>query len=276
MDEIKTRPYLLGHTKNELQRLEFQGRYWGAISLEVLQRAGIAPGMRLLDLGCGAGDFSLLAADLVGPSGSVLGIDRSAEAVQRATERAASLNAKPVRFEVSDVESINLSLEFDAVIGRFVLMYVADPTTTLRRMIDRLTPGGIVAFIEGDMDVARSVPAAAKVETVLGWARETFRRVGVTMDLGPQLWRVFRDAGLEEHNWIVRQRLHPPPSMEGIKWVAELVRSLLPTMERLGVVSAEELGIHTLEEDLHQALLSHDAALLTPCVVGAYGRVHKS
>ena len=148
MDEIKTRPYLLGHTRNELQRLEFQGRYWGAISLEVLRQAGIAPGMRVLDLGCGAGDFSLLAANLVGPSGSVLGIDRSPAAVKRATERAALSNARQVRFQVSDVESINLSLEFDAVIGRFVLMYVADPTTTLRRMIDRLTPGGIVAFIE--------------------------------------------------------------------------------------------------------------------------------
>ena len=90
------------------------------------------------------------------------------------------------------------------------------------------------------MDVARSIPPVPKVETVLGWARETFRCVGVTMDLGPQLWRVFRDAGLEEHNLVVRQKLHPAPSMEGIQWVSELVRSLLPTMERLGVVSAEE------------------------------------
>ncbi len=273
MDERKTRPYVLGHTENELQRLVFQGRYWGEISLEVLQQAGIAAGTSVLDLGCGAGDFSLLAADLVGPSGSVLGIDRSPEAVQRAKERAASLNAQQVRFEVSDVESIHLSRKFDAVIGRFVLMYVADPTKTLRRLIDRLEPGGLVVFIEADMYVARSVPPVPKVETVLGWARETFRRVGVTLDLGPRLWRVFRDAGLEEHNLIVRQKLHPASSMEGTKWVSELVRSLLPMMEQLGVASAKQVGIDTLEEDLHQALLSNDAALCTPCVVGAYGRV---
>ena len=273
MDEPTTRPYVLGHTEKELQRLEFQGRYWREISLEVLQRAGIAAGMRVLDLGCGAGDFSLLAADLVGPTGSVLGLDRSPEAVQRAAERAASLNARHMHFEVSDVDSLNLSLQFDAVIGRFVLMYVPDPAATLRRLIDRLAAGGIIAFIEADMDVARSVPAVPKVETVLDWARATFRRVGITMDLGSQLWRVFRDAGLEEHHWIVRQRLHPPPSREGIRWVSELVHSLVPMMEELGVAAAEEVGIDTLEEDLQQALLSHDAALLTPCVVGAYSRV---
>ena len=87
-------PYILGHTENELKRLSVQAEYWGEISLEVLQKAEITSGMRVLDIGCGAGDLSFLAANLVGSSGSVLGVDRSHQAVERASNRAKELKIK--------------------------------------------------------------------------------------------------------------------------------------------------------------------------------------
>lgn len=276
MDEATGHAYPMEYTEGELRRLRFQGRYWGEISLEVLRQAGIGTGMRVLDLGCGAGDLSLQAADLVGPSGSVLGVDRSPQAVQWAGRRAASLEVNHLRFQAADLETIDLPLTFDALIGRFVLMFLADPTTTLARMVDRLNPGGIVAFIETDLAVARSIPALSRVETVLEWIRETFRRSGISLDLGPRLWRLFRDAGLEEPRLVVRQKLHPAPCREGVRWVSELVRSLLPEMERLGVASAKEVGIETLEEELRQALMDRDSTLCTPLVVGACSRVPAS
>ena len=276
MDEARDRSYPMEYTEEELRRLRFQGRYWGEISLEVLQEAGIGAGMRVLDLGCGAGDFSLQAAELVGPSGSVLGIDRSPQAVQRAGRRAAALKVNHLRFQAADLEKIDLPLTFDALIGRFILMFLADPTGTLARMIGRLAPGGVVAFVETDLAVARSIPAVPRVETALEWIRETFRRSGICPDLGPRLWRVFRDAGLEEPCLVVRQKLHPAPCREGVRWVSELVRSLVPEMERVGVASPEEVGIETLEEELHQELLNREATLCTPLVVGACSRVRAS
>ena len=221
MDEAKDRSYPMEYTEEELRRLRFQGRYWGAISLAVLQEAGIGSGMRVLDLGCGAGDFSLQAAELVGPSGSVLGIDRSPRAVQQARRRAAALKVNHLRFQAADLETIDLPLTFDALIGRFILMFLADPTDTLARMIDRLEPEGVVAFVETDLEVARSIPAVPRVETALEWIRETFRRAGINPDLGPRLWCLFRDAGLDEPRLVVRQKLHPAPCREGGRWVAE-------------------------------------------------------
>ena len=276
MDDAKDRSYPMEYTEEELRRLRFQGRYWGEISLEVLREAGIGTGMRVLDMGCGAGDFSLQAAELVGPSGSVLGIDRSPQAVQQARRRAAAMQADHLRFQAADLETIDLPLTFDALIGRFILMFLADPTATLARMIDRLEPGGVVAFIETDLAVARSIPAVPRVETALEWIRETFRRAGISPDLGPLLWRLFRDVGLEEPRLVVRQKLHPAPCREGVRWVSELVRSLIPEMQRLGVASAKEVGIETLEEELHQQLLSREATLCTPLVVGACSRVRAS
>ena len=155
-------------------------------------------------------------------------------------------------------------------------MFLADPTGALARMIGRLAPGGVVAFVETDLAVARSIPAVPRVETALEWIRETFRRSGISPDLGPRLWRVFRDAGLEEPRLVVRQKLHPAPCREGVRWVSELVRSLVPEMERLGVASADEVGIETLEEELHRELLSREATLCTPLVVGACSQIRES
>jgi len=80
--------YALGHSPAEIQRLKNQGAMLRPITERLLRNAGIEAGMRVLDLGCGAGDVSVLAAELVGPEGSVVGIDRSQEVLNVAKERA--------------------------------------------------------------------------------------------------------------------------------------------------------------------------------------------
>jgi cyclopropane fatty-acyl-phospholipid synthase-like methyltransferase len=90
MPETAIQPYVLGHSEDELRRLALQAAFWGELTEEVLRRAGIRAGMHVLDIGSGAGDVAILAARLVGPSGSVLGIDRSQDAVGRASARAAA------------------------------------------------------------------------------------------------------------------------------------------------------------------------------------------
>src|SRR4029434_1821163 len=91
--------YVLGHSESELRRLSLQAQYWGEATLELLQRAGIGPGMRVLDLGCGAGDVSILAATLVGSSGSVVGVDLSAEAIAGAPKRAKATGSTQSQFQ---------------------------------------------------------------------------------------------------------------------------------------------------------------------------------
>jgi cyclopropane fatty-acyl-phospholipid synthase-like methyltransferase len=73
----------------ELARLEAQGRSLAAPTRMIFAEAGIPPGMRVLDLGCGAGDVAFVAAGLVGPGGSVVGVNRSTQALARACLRAA-------------------------------------------------------------------------------------------------------------------------------------------------------------------------------------------
>src|SRR5713226_2402881 len=94
--------YALGHSSRELDRLSFQGSVFAPFTRQLFKQAEIGPGMRILDVDSGSGDVSFLAADLVGEGGHVLGVDRSAEAGQRATVRAIRRNHANVTFVVGD------------------------------------------------------------------------------------------------------------------------------------------------------------------------------
>src|SRR6185436_5750570 len=109
--------YVCGHSSRELSRLQLQGAFFEPITRRVFEAAGIARGMRVLDIGCGAGDVSLLAADLVGPEGLVVGIDRASAAIEVACARAESAARRNVEFRQHDVESLPDGAAFDAVVG---------------------------------------------------------------------------------------------------------------------------------------------------------------
>jgi ubiquinone/menaquinone biosynthesis C-methylase UbiE len=79
--------------------------------------------MRVLDIGCGAGDVTMLAAELVGASGSVVGIDRNADVIAVARARAQTAGCHHVEFRQGTAEDLYATMAFDAVIGRYVLVH---------------------------------------------------------------------------------------------------------------------------------------------------------
>ena len=139
-------PYALGHENPELERLINQARFYGDLSAHLFALAGLQPGMHVLDAGCGAGDLAFLAASIVGPSGSVLGIDRSAESIALASTRAAAAALTNVGFAVADAATFVAERQVDAVIGRLFLMYFANPALVIRQLASNVKSGGIVTF----------------------------------------------------------------------------------------------------------------------------------
>ena len=113
--------YLFGHSAGETDRLLRQARLFGSDTRRLLEDAGIAAGMQVLDVGSGAGDVSLILADMVGASGSVLGVDINAELLETARARTDAAGLRNVTFTVGDVASVALDGDFDAVVGRCVL-----------------------------------------------------------------------------------------------------------------------------------------------------------
>jgi len=151
--------YALGSTDAEHERLIRQAALLAPFTERFFRSAGIGPGQRVLDLGSGVGDVAMLAAKLVGPSGEVVGVERDPRSIARAGARVADAGLPNVTFTQSDVSQISSSKPFDAVVGRFILMFLSDPLAVLRS----LTPLGSGCFprtLLGAFSSACRAPAA--------------------------------------------------------------------------------------------------------------------
>src|SRR3954451_24038579 len=95
--------YALGYSEREQRRLVAQSRFYGDLTERLFRDGGLRPGMSVLDVGCGVGDVSLLAASVVGPGGNVLGVDRAAASVATARERAGAAGLANVTFAEGDL-----------------------------------------------------------------------------------------------------------------------------------------------------------------------------
>lgn len=120
----------------------------GPLGRLALERAGIAPGQRVLDVGCGCGQTSLELAGRVGPTGRVTGIDLSAEMLAVAARRAREAGLANLRFEVADAQTEALAAGgFDRVFSRFGVMFFADPEAAFASLRRSLADGGCLAFV---------------------------------------------------------------------------------------------------------------------------------
>jgi ubiquinone/menaquinone biosynthesis C-methylase UbiE len=263
---------ILTHTDNELQRLIEQASFFGDLTEHVFRLAGLAPGMRVLDIGCGTGDVSFLAAALVGVAGEVIGVDKSPQAVALANQRAAAAGLANVRFITADLNEFVLDKPVDAIIGRLVLMYFSDPAVLLRRLCRFVRPGGLVVFHELDSTAAKALPRCELFETVGSRINQTFIRAGADVQTGLKLAQIFLEAGLPRPEMLQAARLGNGPDSPAYKQIAEIARTLLPLMERVGVATADEMDIDTLAERLREEMVTNNATLVAPPLIGAWAK----
>ncbi len=241
--------YFLGHSPAELQRLALQAGLLKPITERMLSQAGLRPGMRVLDLGCGAGDVSFLAAELVGPTGHVVGIDRAMTAVQFATERMERDKVGNVSFR-QDSETDLDDAPFDFAVGRWVLIYQADPASFVRAAAERLRPGGTIMFHEYDLGPKpKAAPPLPLFDATLS---EVMRIIGKTVqcpDVATRLGSVFADAGLQAPDVSCERLVGTESSRLYFRWVAAtyaVVRSL--TDPKSEPVEIEQLATEFLDE----------------------------
>jgi len=236
-----------GIGEDEVARLEVQGRALAPATRMIFAEAGIRPGMRVLDLGCGAGDVAFVAADLVGPGGSVVGVDRSPDALARARLRAGQRGLTQVQFVEGDIHDPAPDGPFDAIVERLTLWAVPDPAAMLRRQATVLRAGGLVVPIEIDLSPIRSLPETAFMTQFKSWLVEGFARAGLTM-LGSRLWAIVQEAGLRPLGMIGIQPHFGPDDPVGIAYLVETIRVAAPLIVGTGVATAEEIGMETFEQ----------------------------
>ena len=191
-----TKSYVLGHSDKELERLNAQAQLIDPITSQFFREAGLTTGMRALDIGSGAGHVAVLAAELVGDTGEVLGTDTAPTAIARARARTEALSLHNVSFREGDPANMNFDRPFDAVIGRYVLMFQPDPVAMLRAVTRHARSGAVIAFHEPDWVGARSYPPVPLYDECCRWIVETMRLRGADMRMGIKLSGTFVAAGL--------------------------------------------------------------------------------
>jgi cyclopropane fatty-acyl-phospholipid synthase-like methyltransferase len=270
---MRSRPqYVLGSDEAEIVRLESQAAAIAPATGLLLRAAGIAPGMRVLDLGTGLGHVSLHLAELVGPGGSVLGIDQDDAMLEAAEQRALVAGAENVQFLKADVRAYQPSKPLDAVVGRLILFHLPDAVEILRRYVDALKPGGLMLAVDFDIGSARAEPALPLFTTVADWVMQAFRDAGANPTIGARLAMLLRDAGLEDVTSFGVQDYLGPDDPRGPALLAGVVRSLRGQIVAAGIASEAELDLDTLQQRLAQELATADAVMLPPAVAGAWGR----
>ncbi len=267
-----TRTYVLGHSESELARLEQQAEIFAEPTEDLLRRAGVSSGLRILDVGCGVGDVAMAAARLVGPGGSVLGIDRAGQALDTARQRAERAGYHWLRYEAADLNTFEAAEPFDGLTGRFILMYLVDPAASIRHLTKLVKSGGILAFAELDIDEAGSLPELPLLGRCIRWTTETYRRVGIEPNMGSKLFAAFRGAGLTAQ-LRGTTRIEGGSGAVAYEFATETIRSLLPRMIEFGIATAAEVAIDTLNERLRSEAAATNACMFMPRLVGAWARV---
>ena len=266
--------YLMGRTDAETTRLIRQAQFLNPATGRLLREAGVTTGMRVLDLGSGAGDVALMAAELVGPTGQVLGVDRDPAVLTVARARAEAAGLANVTFVEGDLRTVDPEGGYDAVVGRLVLMYMPEPAGALRRLAGLVRPGGPVALQEFNFTPVslQWYPAMPLWQRFWEWMQTTVAQAGVEALMGYKLAGAYREAGLPTPQLRLESPLLAGDEPDGYAWAAESLRSMLPLTLKFGIATAKEVGIDTLADRLRAETVAHGGVVKTPDLVGAWVR----
>jgi len=252
--------YSLATGEAAVRRLTALHRVCSPAGRRILLRAGLQPGMKAADLGCGIGATTRMLAELVGPSGHVTGIDLSAAQLEQARDLCRAADITNAIFVEASATATGLPRNsFDLVYCRFLLLHLVDPADCLREMLEILKPGGVLVVEDGDLTSAGSIPASA-----LASFADLFGRLGpsrgLNYALANNLYHLVKAAGFAEPDI----EIHQPAAARGeerflLKWSVE---EAAPACISAGLVTPAEM--ETILADMDRDTTNPDILVIFP------------
>jgi SAM-dependent methyltransferase len=232
------RDYVLGTHEEELQRLGLQHRVWRPTVLECWRRAGIGPGMSVLDVGAGPGYAALDLAELVAPTGRVIAVERSARFLQAGRDAAQARGLTNIEFLEIDLMADALpATKVDATWCRWVACFVASPRDLVKKLAAALRPGGVAVFHEySNYATWQLAPRRPLHEEFVRHVMSNWRDAGGEPDIALDLPTYLDEAGFELREATPRLFCLRPAD-EMWQWPASFVQSHPDRLVDLGRVS---------------------------------------
>jgi ubiquinone/menaquinone biosynthesis C-methylase UbiE len=272
---LRSGSYVLGGTGHEHKRLVRQARIFNPFTERLFRNAGVAIGQRVLDIGSGVGDVAMLVAELVGPTGEVVGVERDANTLAEARLRVAEAQVRNVSFVEMDVSravsEVN-SKPFDVVVGRLILEFLPEPGAVLRSLSKLVRPGGIIVFQDCYwtplLQLTAHLPLWTKCASLI---YQTFERSGANMDMEHRLYQAFLDAPLPAPQVMIEVPVGNSPDVR--RWVYDLFCTLYPQMQEHNLLTTEVGELESLLSRLESELDRTKNFATCIGLVGAWSRV---
>ena len=241
------------------------------MTAKLLVDAGIKKGIHVLDIGCGRGDLSLILADMVGAEGNVLGLDFDESALTFARERIQENKLANVTFIHANLSSLSINHnQFDAIVGRRVLMYLPEPMRVIAELSALLKVGGLMIFQEHDSTMSPgSVVPMPLHKQVNKWIWDTVEREGGNIQIGFDLWSLLSQNGLVVEKVRAEAVVQTP---DAPFQMAPIVRAMLNRIIEKGVATKDEIDINTLEYRLAEEREKSKTTYIREMVFCAWAR----
>jgi ubiquinone/menaquinone biosynthesis C-methylase UbiE len=210
--------YVIRGGQEGYERLVLLARDRWPDTVALFGRAGLSPGMRCIDLGCGGGEVTLEMARLVAPGGTVTGVDQDEIKLALGRRAAQARGLGNVEFRVLNVSDWDEPGGYDAVYCRFLLQHLSQPVEVLRRMWAGVRPGGVLIVEDADFDGWCCHPPSAGFGFFLRTYRQVLQRRGGDHAVGRKLYGYFQAAGLPSPQLALVQPVRADGAEKTLAW----------------------------------------------------------
>ncbi len=262
--------YMLGASQSEIDRLAFQAQVWRSMTDGLLDRVGVTPGWRCLDVGAGIGMVALPLAERVGPEGRVTAIEASALYAATMREELARKNIDNVEIWEGDVRKFTAKAgSFDLIFARWVFSFFPDVERVLGRLLPFLKRGGVLAIEDYHHLGCAYYPTRPSFDEVIEGARRWYSKTGGNPRIAGELPALYRKLGLTQVEVVPHVRVGDAKS-DLWKWSELFFLDHLPNMIRDGAVTPELA--RRFEKDLAAVKKVPGALFVVPTIFDVIGR----
>lgn len=192
----ETNEYIISGGIDGKKRLKVLSDVLYTSTRTLLESNGLSAGKKFLDLGCGGGDVSFMASEIIGATGHVTAADFDEDILLLAKQEAADKGITNITFQRSGANDISYDNEFDISYARFLLSHLKDPATALKLMVQSTVTGGKVIAEDLQFSGHFCYPACPAFEKYIAYYSKAATHNGHNPEIGPSLVNLFHEAGL--------------------------------------------------------------------------------
>ncbi|MGI8891564.1 MAG: class I SAM-dependent methyltransferase [Chthoniobacterales bacterium] len=260
------RDYILGTHDEEIARLGLQHRVWQPITLRCWQKAGLTTGSRVLDLGAGPGYAAVDLAEIVGPAGKVVALERSGKFIQSMKERCGGRGLENVEIHELDLMIDELpGNSFDFSWCRWVASFVTEPRLLVEKLGRVMRPGGASIFYEYAHYLTwRFIPRLPNQERFAQEVKASWAAVSGKADVALDLPVYLASSGFVLRS--IKPRIYCVSPTEYMwQWPSSFVGIGLARLLELGRIDADFAA--RVQNDVTAAGQNPEALMVTPMVL---------